>query len=72
MRIIYGATYDLPQNLNVLKNRNVAKKRSLALREFALGHQALTHFVNKAPLRKTHQCVAAVLALESEVLDPRL
>ena len=47
-------------------------KRALALREFALGHEALTRFISGAPLRKTHECVFAVLALESEPIDPRL
>ncbi|WP_352979355.1 hypothetical protein [Mesorhizobium sp. M1227] len=44
----------------------------LAFREFALGHEALTRFVAKQPLRRVHECVFAVLALESEPIDPRL
>ncbi len=47
-------------------------KRSLALREFALGIEALERFVHKEPLRRVHECVFGVLALESEPVDPRL
>jgi protein phosphatase len=50
----------------------VSRKRSLALREFALGIEALERFVKKEPLRRVHECVFGVLALESEPVDPRL
>lgn len=72
LRIIYGAEYDLPENLQRLRNRNLSKKRSLALREFALGIEGLERFVRKEPLRKIHESVFGVLALESESVDPRL
>jgi protein phosphatase len=72
LRIIYGPEYDAPENLTRLKVRNVNSKRLLALREFALGHEALCRFVAKEPLRRTHECVFAVLAMESEPIDPRL
>ena len=72
LRIIYGPEYLLPENLERLRNRSVAKKRSLALREFALGIEALERFVHKEPLRRVHECVFGVLALESEPIDPRL
>ena len=44
----------------------------LALREFALGVEGLERFVCGEPLRRVHECVFGVLALESEPLDPRL
>jgi protein phosphatase len=72
LRIIYGPEYDLPENLSRLRERGLGGKRALALREFALGHEALCRFVERAPLRKVHECVFAVLALESEPIDPRL
>ncbi|MES0211976.1 polynucleotide kinase-phosphatase [Mesorhizobium sp. M0028] len=72
LRIIYGPEYDAPDNLIRLRERGLAGKRSLAFREFALGHEALTRFVAKQPLRRVHECVFAVLALESEPIDPRL
>ncbi|MEM9819729.1 MAG: polynucleotide kinase-phosphatase [Bacteroidota bacterium] len=72
LRIIYGPEYDLPEHLNRLKKRGLSRKRSLALREFALGMEALERFVRKAPLRQIHESVFGVLALESEELDPRL
>jgi protein phosphatase len=72
LRIIYGPEYDAPENLERLRGRGVAAKRSLALREFALGIEALERFVRREPLRQVHECVFGVLALESEPVDPRL
>ncbi len=72
LRIIYGPEYLRPANLERLRHRGLAAKRSLALREFALGIEALERFVRKEPLRKVHECVFGVLALESEPVDPRL
>jgi protein phosphatase len=72
LRIIYGPEYLLPDNLERLRSRGVGAKRSLASREFALGIEALERFVRKEPLRRTHECVFGVLALESEPVDPRL
>ena len=54
-----------------LRERGLGGKRNLALREFALGHEALKRFVAREPLRRVHECVFAVLALESEPIDPR-
>ncbi|WP_061249214.1 polynucleotide kinase-phosphatase [Leptospira alstonii] len=72
LRIIYGPEYDLPQNIERLKNRGLSRKQSLALREFALGIEGLDRFVKKEPLRRIHESVFGVLALESEEVDPRL
>jgi protein phosphatase len=72
LRIIYGPEYTLPENLSRLRHRGLGRKRSLALREFALGLEALERFVHKEPLRRVHECVFGVLALESEPVDPRL
>jgi len=72
LRIIYGPEYLRPENLERLRSRSVARKRSLALREFALGIEALERFVRREPLRRLHECVFGVLALESEPVDPRL
>ncbi|MGA2231936.1 MAG: polynucleotide kinase-phosphatase, partial [Tepidisphaeraceae bacterium] len=72
LRIIYGPEYDAPGNLERLRSRSLAAKRSLALREFALGVEALERFVRREPLRRVHECAFGVLALESEPVDPRL
>lgn len=72
LRIIYGAEYTRADNLKRLKKRGLQAKRSMALREFALGVEAIESFVAGQPLRKIHQCVTGVLALESEPVDPRL
>lgn len=72
LRIIYGPEYAAPENMARLKNRALSGKRSLALREFALGVESLERFVRREPLRKVHECVFGVLALESEEIDPRL
>jgi len=72
LRIIYGPEYDAPEHLERLRSRGLSAKRSLALREFALGIEGLERFVRKEPLRRVHECVFGVLALESEPVDPRL
>ena len=72
LRIIYGPEYTLSSNLERLRSRGLSAKRSLALREFALGLEGLRRFVNREPLFRVHECVFAVLALESEPVDPRL
>jgi polynucleotide kinase-phosphatase len=72
LRIIYGPEYDLPENITRLKNRGLSRKQSLAIREFALGIEGLERFVRKEPLRRIHESVFGVLALESEDVDPRL
>jgi|SRR5665213_282413 len=72
LRIIYGPEYDAPDNLSRLRERGVTGKRNLAVREFALGHEGLKRFVAREPLRRVHECVFGVLALESEPIDPRL
>lgn len=72
LRIIYGMEYTLPEHIERLRSRGLSVKRSLALREFALGIEGLERFVRKEPLRRVHECVFGVLALESEPVDPRL
>lgn len=72
LRIIYGPEYTELQNLIRLKARGLNAKRGLALREFALGIEGLERFTAKEPLRRVHQCVFGVLAMESEPVDPRL
>ncbi len=72
LRIIYGPDYSEPANLARLRQRAVGHKRSLALREYALGLEALDRVARGEPLWRVHECVFAVLALESEPVDPRL
>ncbi|QJW95740.1 AAA family ATPase [Frigoriglobus tundricola] len=72
LRIIYGPDYLSPEHLVRLKHRAVGAKRGLAAREFGLGLEGLDRFARGAPLREVHECVFAVLALESEPIDPRL
>lgn len=72
LRIIYGPEYTKPEHLARLRQRALGGKRSLAIREFALGLEGLERFVQREPLRRVHECVFGVLALESEPVDPRL
>jgi protein phosphatase len=72
LRIIYGPDYSANENLARLRNGGLGQKRSLALGEFALGIEGLERFVRREPLRRVHECVFGVLALESEPVDPRL
>lgn len=70
LRIIYGAEY--LDALDALKRRSLADKRKRAIREFALGLEALERFVRGEPLHRVHECVFTILALESEPQDARL
>jgi len=72
LRIIYGPDYALPENLARLQDRGLGRKRSLAVREYALGIEALDRVVSGEPLWRVHEAVFGVLALESEPVDPRL
>jgi protein phosphatase len=67
LRIVYGLEYDAPENLERLRSRGLGKKRS-----FALGHEALRRFIGRAFLRRVHEAVFAILALESEQRNLRL
>jgi protein phosphatase len=72
LRIIYGPDYTESANLDRLRQRGLGHKRSLALREYALGLEGLDRLARNEPLWRVHECVFAVLALESEPVDPRL
>jgi protein phosphatase len=72
LRIVYGPDYLEPDNLARLKKRRVGKKRSLAIREFSLGLEALDRFVAREPLGRVHRCVFGILALEREGVDGAL
>ncbi|MGP3989296.1 polynucleotide kinase-phosphatase [Streptomyces sp. 3N207] len=72
LRIIYGPEYTRPANLERLRGRFLNHKRSLAIREYALGLEALDRLAEGEPLWRVHEAVFAVLALESEPVDPRL
>ena len=72
LRIIYGPEYTRPDNLARLRGRFLNHKRSLAIREYALGLEALDRLAEGEPLWRVHEAVFGVLALESEPVDPRL
>ena len=72
LRLIYGPEYTIPEHLERLRERGLGAKRALAVKEFALGLEALHRFVTREPLRRVHECAFGVLALESEPVDPRL
>ncbi|MEU5313898.1 polynucleotide kinase-phosphatase [Streptomyces sp. NPDC021562] len=72
LRIIYGPEYTRADNLTRLRKRFLNHKRSLAVREYALGLEALDRLADGEPLWRVHEAVFGVLALESEPVDPRL
>jgi hypothetical protein len=72
LRIIYGPDYTEPEHLERLRQRSLGRKRSLAMREYALGLESLDRLAAGEPLWRVHQPVFGVLALESEPVDPRL
>ncbi|MEV4346532.1 polynucleotide kinase-phosphatase [Actinoplanes sp. NPDC049596] len=72
LRIIYGPEYTRPEQLARLRRRNLGRKRNLALREHGLGLAALDRVAAGEPLWRVHELVFAILASESEPVDPRL
>ncbi len=70
LTMVYGPDYR--DSLDLLRGRDLGRKRNLAAREYGLGLESLHRFVNGEPLWRVHQIVAAVLGLESEPVDPRL
>jgi protein phosphatase len=72
LRIIYGPDYTEPANLERLRKRSLGHKLSLASREYALGIEALERVAGGEPLWRVHEAVFAILAMESEPVDPRL
>ncbi|MCA9256280.1 MAG: hypothetical protein KDA33_11620, partial [Phycisphaerales bacterium] len=72
LRIIYGPEYTSADQLERLRRRGLGRKRGLAMAEFALGVESLERFVRREPLRRIHECVFGVMAMESEPVDPRL
>jgi protein phosphatase len=72
LRIIYGPDYTETANLDRLRDRNIGHKRSLAAREYALGIESIERATRREALWRVHEPVFAVLALESEPVDPRL
>ncbi|WP_104524548.1 polynucleotide kinase-phosphatase [Blastococcus atacamensis] len=72
LQLIYGPDYTEPQHLERLRERSLGRKRGLALREYALGMEGLERLARGEPAWRVHECVFAVLALESEPVDPRL
>jgi polynucleotide kinase-phosphatase len=72
LRIIYGPDYTSGDQLARLRDRRLGRKRSLALREHALGLAALDRVAAGEPPWRVHEVVFAILACESEPVDPRL
>jgi hypothetical protein len=72
LRIIYGPEYTRPEQLERLRQRSLGRKRGLALREHGLGLAALDRLAAGAPVWRIHELVFAILAAESEPVDPRL
>ena len=72
LHIIYGMDYLQPKNLSTLKKRNTGKKQRLALKEFSLGIEGIQRLINGESLERVHECVLAILAMETDPVDPRL
>ncbi|MFK9094820.1 polynucleotide kinase-phosphatase [Bacillus salipaludis] len=72
LHIIYGIDYLQQENLARLKQRNTSKKQRSAMKEFALGVEAVNRFVRGESIERYHECVLGVLAFEADPIDPRL
>ena len=70
LRMVYGPSY--LDDLSTLRSRDLRHKRSMSMREYQLGREALARQARSEPLWRIHECVFAILALESEPVDPRL
>jgi protein phosphatase len=66
-----GFTASSPVNPDRLRDRSLSRKRSLALRGFALGMKAVERFVRRGALRRVPDRCFSVLAPEGEPVDPR-
>jgi hypothetical protein len=60
------------ESIGRLDERGAEPKRLIALRQFALGHEALHRFVGHESRCRILQCVFGLLALKSEPVDPCL
>lgn len=72
LRLVYGPDHTEPATLERLRGRRLGRKRAMAQREHALGLEAVERVVAGEPLWRVHEAVFAVLAAESEPVDPRL
>ena len=73
LRIIYGPEYTRagePRAAARARPRRASGRWRCA--SSRSGIEALERFVRGEPLRRVHECVFGVLALESEPVDPRL
>jgi protein phosphatase len=72
LRIIYGPEYDARRTSSACA-RGLAPSARWRCASSRWGVEALERFVRaREPLRRVHECVFGVLALESEPVDPRL
>ena len=58
--------------LLLAKHPNRVQRFELPFGAVALGVEGLERFVRGEPLRRVHECAFAVLALETEPVEPRL
>ncbi|WP_443044742.1 hypothetical protein [Streptomyces sp. DHE17-7] len=54
---MYGPEYTRPENLARLRQRFLGHKRSLAIREYGLGLEALARLADGEPLWRVHEAV---------------
>lgn len=72
LRLIYGMNYLEPEVLAHVKKRGLKKKQQMALDEYALGLEGIQRFIHQESVERIHECVLAVMAIESDPADPRL
>ena len=72
LRTIYGPDYDHPEKLELHRVRRLKDIRQLAVRQLALGEEALIRFVEKKDLTSVYECNFALLSLQASDIDPRL
>ena len=70
-RLRYDAEVD-PENVLICHCTDCQSLSGSAFRTVVLANEGTFRFVAGEPLRRVHECVFGVLALESEPVDPRL
>lgn len=72
LRLIYGPAYDVPESLVVWRDRNLRLQRETAVRQYSLGVEAISRFVERQSWEQVYQCIFARLGLEIMGIDIRL
>lgn len=71
LRLTFGPEYTDPISMRILREQNVVGKQIFSLKEFSLGIEAMTRFIQHESKSRIQECIFGIVALEIErgVLD---